>query len=343
MIKNGQIGGIMDVSRTTKKLILSLVLLAQVSQPLQAGVMDWIKADPIRFGAISTSVVLAGLLAKSYLQTPRATTPVRDQAQEKLDHDLKERFSSDVVREIHKKKLKEAEMRSYALRYNLFPAVLDMRGFWATNIINYFTSEHQNLLKQYKSETEDITALRTRIEREHNNKPIALFGYILSRRLINPNQNVDEQASAIKNFLEEQLQQPERLLFKNETSPLTLLKTALLPGEIAFVGYSDGNVQILLNDEDRRSLANLSDEQRDFIASLYNNRDEYIHYLNEKENAVFSTLNYKHQQSLKRFYTIKSRNIFDYLPSAEGFVMGSIGISLAACFFSMAWIMFKEA
>ena len=198
----------------------------------------------MRFAAVSSSIVMATLLAKNYqsrsVQVPAALSQQEKNAQEKLEKDIKSKLGNDLHREIGKAKLQEFEKLSHELRSKLIPSITEFKSPFTKRVIEYFTAQHHALLKQYRSQEEAIMPLRNRIAADHDDKPIALFGYILSQRH-HTNDPVPgqqwlpaNQPLAILKFLEEQVNHPEQLLFKNEINPRDLLKTALLPGEIAF-------------------------------------------------------------------------------------------------------------
>lgn len=203
-----------------------------------------------------------------------------DKSCEKIPTAVGKQIKDFIVPEFHK--------LAYEDREKLLPAVIPIDK-----------TKIKKLLHDVREKCNKIYNSYCRLPRDHQ----ALF-QLKGHRPLYALFQCREQKSNETNVFEYDLftrqQNPQYLYIKNQTPPHTILGRTIGVGEFVLIGYTDGDIQILLNDSDRRTLNNLSYEQREFIKGLYHRGGSCE--LSLKQMEIFESLPQEVQTCLKEHH-----------------------------------------
>lgn len=193
----------------------------------------------------------------------------------------------------------------------LLPAILRVQKVTFDSALDNIQKIHANK-NALLNTAEEFQAVRTHIEElnKHRNPDCAIA---LHATVIAPGYG---HAADVHQFdlLERQQHNPNNLLIKNEVELHTLLGNPILPGQIALVSYSDGDLRIELCDDDKLTLKDLSDKQTAFLNSLHStkrvlNNGVPTILFTSTENAKFYRLFDRGQRNcIREFYNIKFKD-----------------------------------
>ena len=215
-----------------------------------------------------------------------------DQAHdEQLKRKLENVGAQDFIEEIGKRALEKFDFQLLALqdREKLLAAVIpDIEAI--QNLREYFQFCSRRLLNYWRNNSPEAKA------------EFSIDGpFALSFAEVHREENGYQRKKQLIDFFETRH-------VKNQIGQSQIIGRNLLAGEFALIGFSDGDIQIHLNNSDRRALNNLSLEQREFIKGLYGREGEEIS-LSFYQWKIFRSLPWSMQNCLKKHYNLTTWHI----------------------------------
>lgn len=323
-----------QVKKTLSALIIASLIL-QISSPLIAMDSQQTYSKPSLLGRLLVPVLGAigtglGLLALKRYQAKK----------EKVFKETKRQLPKELQNIVGEYALPRELQRDLMDTVKLLPVILRVQKVTFNSAL-----EHALKMLQEKRETfsksQEFSQLRDHIE-AHNKQLHDECIIALHATIITPGDVLNAPADVRHiDLLERQQQNPFNLLIKNETSLNTILGQPLVPGQVALVSYSDGDLKIELTKADRQNLENLSNNQRKFLDSLYaterimDNGFPTIHFSSSEYWKFYRLFDRSNRDCIKSFYNIvynRDRDVETAVFVMCGALLGCVCLSAVRLF-----------
>ncbi|MFI5333220.1 MAG: hypothetical protein ACHQVS_03925 [Candidatus Babeliales bacterium] len=304
------------------KTIALLVAGIQLFQPLTSQAMH--TDNPYKtlahLGFIGTSLgVLGSFLGLRYYQSQQAGKQAADEVRDQLPGDVRGIIGSFLVGDAplaHDEKLQ------------FLPAILPINKKTVDTALQKTIDANKKRIAALRSELEALHDLLEGLQTKYT-EPVAipLYAHVLSSRIDRNTREIDLADIQRKNI-------HAQLFIKDQTPLHTILGEPLFPGEVAFIGYSDGSVDIELTDADTQIIKNLSEKERTMLRTFYVPRIDhgmtvYQKTLTRREWSAFQRVfnDEKKRTCVNRYYNFQVEG-GQHIPRWKAAMFGAVGIAM---------------
>lgn len=281
--------------KKTLSVLIFCSLIFQISSPIAAATSRW---TGLGWKLAPLIGLAAGALGWKAYQYKR----------DKVLKETKQQLPKELQALIGEYALPQEFKRDLIYNIKLLPAILRVSKVTFNSALEHIFKVHgeKNNILHTAVECAEIRAHMQEFNKHRNpDCVIALYATIF---VPGDGAGVDVQQV---DLLQQQQRNPHNLLVKDDTELHAILGAPLLPGQVALVSYSDGDLRIELTNSDKQALDGLTEKQRKFLDSLYStqrvidNGHPTIHFSASEYWNFNSLFNRGQKNCIKEFYNIK--------------------------------------